>query len=148
MRKKSSFVKQASFLMIAGLLVRIIGLLYKPMMKANIGELGYSYYTYAYNVYFILLVISGYSIPVAVSKLMSERLVKKEYKNAQRVFNGSLLYVLVAGGLASLAAFCFPEQLLPKGERSSTRAASPGADDFTGRGAGCAQRIFSRHMII
>lgn len=115
MKKKNSFVKQASFLMIAGLLVRIIGLLYKPMMKANIGELGYSYYSYAYNVYFILLVISGYSIPVAVSKLMSERLVKKQYKNAQRVFRGSLVYVLAAGGLASLAAFFFAEQLLPKG---------------------------------
>ena len=76
MSKKNSFVKQASFLMIAGLLVRVIGLLYRPLMKANIGELGYAYYGYAYNVYFILLLISGYSIPVAVSKLMSERLAK------------------------------------------------------------------------
>ena len=50
--------------MIAGLLVRVIGLLYRPVMKANIGELGYAYYGYAYNVYFILLLISGYSIDV------------------------------------------------------------------------------------
>lgn len=63
MSKKNSFVKQASFLMIAGLLVRVIGLLYRPVMKTNIGELGYAYYGYAYNVYFILLLISGYSIP-------------------------------------------------------------------------------------
>lgn len=101
--------------MIAGILVRVIGLLYRPMMKANIGELGYAYYGYAYNVYFILLLISGYSIPVAVSKLMSERLVKREYKNAEKVFRGSMMYVLVVGGLASLAAFVFAKQLLPKG---------------------------------
>ncbi|HBA63230.1 MAG TPA: polysaccharide biosynthesis protein [Lachnospiraceae bacterium] len=113
--KQNSFVKQASFLMIAGLLVRVIGLLYRPMMKANIGELGYAYYGYAYNVYFILLLISGYSIPIAVSKLMSERLVKKQYRNAEKVFRGSLIYVLIAGGLASLVAFVFAEQLLPKG---------------------------------
>ena len=64
--------------MIAGLLVRVIGLLYRPVMKTNIGELGYAYYGYAYNVYFILLLISGYSILVAVSILMSERLAKKQ----------------------------------------------------------------------
>lgn len=115
MSKKNSFVKQASFLMVAGLLVRVIGLLYRPLMKANIGELGYAYYGYAYNVYFILLLISGYSIPVAVSKLMSERLAKKQYRNAQKVFQGSLAYVFLVGGLASLAAFVFAKQLLPKG---------------------------------
>ncbi len=122
MGKKNSFVKQASFLMIAGLLVRVIGLLYRPVMKANIGELGYAYYGYAYTVYFILLLISGYSIPVAVSKLMSERLVKKEYKNAQKIFKGSLIYVLITGGLASLVAFVFAEQLLPKGGEEAALA--------------------------
>lgn len=122
MGKKNSFVKQASFLMAAGLLVRVIGLLYRPVMKANIGELGYAYYGYAYTVYFILLLISGYSIPVAVSKLMSERLVKKEYKNAQRIFKGSLIYVLITGGLASLVAFVFAEQLLPKGGEEAALA--------------------------
>ncbi|HIR92930.1 MAG TPA: polysaccharide biosynthesis protein [Candidatus Egerieimonas intestinavium] len=122
MSKKNSFVKQASFLMIAGLLVRVIGLLYRPLMKANIGELGYAYYGYAYNVYFILLLISGYSIPVAVSKLMSERLAKKQYRNAQKVFQGSLAYVLLVGGLASLAAFVFARQLLPKGGEDAVLA--------------------------
>ena len=39
MGKKNSFVKQASFLMVAGLLVRVIGLLYRPVMKANIGDM-------------------------------------------------------------------------------------------------------------
>lgn len=108
--------------MIAGLLVRVIGLLYRPVMKTNIGELGYAYYGYAYNVYFILLLISGYSIPVAVSKLMSERLAKKQYRNAQKVFKGSLAYVFLVGGLASLVAFVFAEQLLPKGGEDAVLA--------------------------
>lgn len=83
-RKNASFVRQATFLMVAGLIVRIIGLLYRTPMKATIGGLGYGYYGYAYNVYNILLLISGYSIPVAVSKLMAERIAKKQYRNAQR----------------------------------------------------------------
>lgn len=122
MKKKSSFLKQASFLMVAGLLVRIIGLLYRTPMKATIGELGYGYYGYAYTVYNILLLISGYSIPVAVSKLMSERLVKKEYRNAQKVFKGAFVYVCAAGGLASLVAFVFAKQLLPQGAEDAVLA--------------------------
>ena len=101
--------------MAAGLIVRFIGLIYRPLMKANIGELGYAYYGYAYNVYFILLLVSGYSIPVAVSKLMSERLAREQYKNAMQIFKGSLLYILIAGGLAASVAFFFPNVLLPKG---------------------------------
>ena len=101
-RKNASFVRQATFLMVAGLIVRIIGLLYRTPMKATIGGLGYGYYGYAYNVYNILLLISGYSIPVAVSKLMAERIAKKQYRNAQRVFWGAVLYILIIGSLAGL----------------------------------------------
>ena len=86
-KKSSSFMKQASFLMVAGLIVRMIGLLYRTPMKAAIGGLGYGYYGYAYNVYNILLLISGYSIPVAVSKLMSERLAKSSTEMHRR-FSG------------------------------------------------------------
>ena len=119
---KQSFVRQATFLMIAGLIVRIIGLLYRTPMKAAIGGLGYGYYGYAYNVYNILLLISGYSIPVAVSKLMSERIAKKQYKNASRVFWGAVLYILVMGSLASIVAFVFAKQLLPDGGEGAVLA--------------------------
>lgn len=114
-KKQSSFVQQATFLMIAGLVVRVIGLLYRTPMKATIGGLGYGYYGYAYNAYNILLLISGYSIPVAVSKLMSERIAKKEYRNAQRIFYGALIYILIIGSIAGIVAFAFAKQLLPAG---------------------------------
>ena len=114
-KKSSSFVRQATFLMIAGLVVRMIGLLYRTPMKAVIGGLGYGYYGYAYNAYNILLLISGYSIPVAVSKLMSERIAKKQYRNAQRIFYGALIYILIIGSIAGIIAFVFARQLLPAG---------------------------------
>ena len=121
-RKNASFVRQATFLMVAGLIVRIIGLLYRTPMKATIGGLGYGYYGYAYNVYNILLLISGYSIPVAVSKLMAERIAKKQYRNAQRVFWGAVLYILIIGSLAGLVAFVFARQLLPAGADGAVMA--------------------------
>ena len=68
-KNRDSFVKQASILMAAGLIVRIIGMLYRSPLYAIIGELGNGYYGYAYTVYSILLLVSSYSIPMAVSKL-------------------------------------------------------------------------------
>ncbi len=49
--------------------------------------------------------VSSYSIPSAISKVIAQRLAYKEYRNAQRVFQCALIYVLVVGGVASLVTF-------------------------------------------
>ena len=114
-KNRDSFVKQASILMAAGLIVRIIGMLYRSPLYAIIGELGNGYYGYAYTVYSILLLVSSYSIPMAVSKLMSERIAKRQYRNANKLFRGALLYACIVGGLAALAAGFGGSFLLPAG---------------------------------
>ena len=47
----------------AGILVRIIGMLYRMPLNDIIGKQGNGYYTSAYNVYNILLILSSYSMP-------------------------------------------------------------------------------------
>ncbi len=124
MSKKSgnSFVKQASILMVAGLIVRVIGLLYRSPMREIIGDLGNGYYGYAYTVYSILLLISSYSIPMAISKLMAERIALKQYRNANKLFKGALLYACVVGGIAALAAWFGGRYLLPAGGENAILA--------------------------
>ena len=73
MSKSNALVRNASFLMMATLISRVIGLLYRSPLNAIIGNVGLGYYGYANNVYLILLLISSYSIPMAVSKVISER---------------------------------------------------------------------------
>ena len=121
-KKSSSFVKQASILMIAGLIVRVIGLLYRSPMREIIGDLGNGYYGYAYTVYSILLLVSSYSIPMAISKLMAERIAKKQYRNANRLFKGALIYACVVGGIAALFAWFGGSILLPAGGENATLA--------------------------
>lgn len=118
----SSFVKQASILMIAGLIVRVIGLLYRSPMREIIGDLGNGYYGYAYTVYSILLLISSYSIPMAISKLMAERIARKQYKNANRLFKGALVYACIVGGAAALFAWFGGRLLLPAGGENAVLA--------------------------
>ncbi len=104
-KKKDSFILQAGILAFAGIIVRIIGLLYNRPLVAIIGDEGNGYYNSAYYAYSIILLISSYSIPSAVSKVIAQRLATKEYRNAHRIFCCAFIYVLVVGGIASLFVF-------------------------------------------
>lgn len=85
MTQKNNLLRNASFLMIAALISKVIGLLYKSPLSEIVGEIGIGYYGLAQNAYLILLMIASFSIPQAVSKVIAERLAFKEYKNAQKV---------------------------------------------------------------
>ena len=49
--------------------------------------------------------IATFSIPAAISKIMAERIEKGEYRNVKRIFNGSMLYVLIVGIVASVITY-------------------------------------------
>ncbi len=104
-KKKDSFILQAGILASAGIIVRIIGLLYNTPLVAIIGDEGNGYYNSAYYAYSIVLLISSYSIPSAVSKVIAQRLATREYRNAHRIFCCAFIYVLVVGSIASLFVF-------------------------------------------
>ena len=82
-----NFLVQGSILAAAGIIVRFIGLLYKIPMTRAIGDEGIGYYNTAYEIYNIGLILSSYSMPVAVSKMISSRLARGEYHN--RMCSGS-----------------------------------------------------------
>lgn len=104
-KKKNTFVFQAGILAAAGMLVKVISLIYRSPLLSIIGIEGNGYYSAAINIYTIILLISSYSIPSAISKVIAQRLAFKEYRNAQRVFVCALLYVLIVGGIASILTF-------------------------------------------
>ena len=104
-KKSDGFIMQAGILAMAGIICRIIGILYRSPLAAIIGDEGNGYYGSAYNIYTIILLISSYSIPAAISKVIAGKLALKQYKNAQRIFYCAFIYVIVVGGVASLFAF-------------------------------------------
>ena len=89
--KNNGFIMQAGILAAAGIIVRIIGILYRSPLVAIIGDEGNGYYNTAYVIYTIILLVSSYSIPAATSKVIAARLALKEYKNAHRLFLGSIV---------------------------------------------------------
>ena len=59
MNQKNNLVKNASFLMIAAMVSKVIGLLYKSPLSNIIGSLGMGYTSLAQNAYMILLMIAS-----------------------------------------------------------------------------------------
>lgn len=103
-KNDNTLVKNASFLMIAALISKIIGMLYKSPLSTTLGSQSFALFQYAQNAYFILLMIASFSIPQAVSKIMAEKIAFKRYRDAQKVFYCALLYAVIAGGIVAL--FC------------------------------------------
>ena len=77
-------------------------MVYRIPLAKKIGDDGNGYYNAAYSIYSILLIMSSYSLPVAVSKMVSARLAKKEYRNSVKIFRAAMFYATAAG----MAGFC------------------------------------------
>lgn len=93
----SDFLVQGTILAAAGIIVRLIGMLYRIPLAEIIGDAGLGYYTSAFQIYSILLIMSSYSLPVGISKMVAARLAKRKYKSVGRVLRVSLIYATIAG---------------------------------------------------
>ena len=100
--KRSNFIVQGGILAITGIISRIIGLVYRIPLQKKIGDSGMGYYSAAFQIYSIMLIISSYSLPTAVSKLVAARVAKGQYKNARKIFHGAMLFACITGGATCL----------------------------------------------
>lgn len=101
----SNFIVQGSILAIAGIIVRLIGIAYRIPLTNIIGNEGNGYYALAFEVYAMLLLLSSYSLPLAVSKLVAARVARGERKNAYRIFKGAMLFAFISGSIMMFIAF-------------------------------------------
>lgn len=123
--KKNNFLVQGGILAVAGILVRIIGLLYRVPLQRIIGDAGNSLYDSAYSIYSMILIISSYSIPVAVSKLISAFNAKHQYRNSDRVFKCSMVFACCSGLIAAILCYVFAPQLVTAKAVLALRILSP-----------------------
>lgn len=97
---KKNLLLQGSILAMAGIITRLIGLFYRIPMANMLGEEGNGIYSVAFGIYNITLTLSSYSLPLAVSKLVSQRCANREFRNAFHVFRNALLFALISGTIA------------------------------------------------
>lgn len=104
-KNRTNYIMQGSILAAASILSRIIGMLYRLPVTNIITDHGNDYYSAAYEIYNIILLISSYSLPLAVSKLVSAKAALGQYRNAYRIFKGALYMALVVGLVGSAVTY-------------------------------------------
>ena len=108
-KKNNNYLVQGTILTAASIIARVIGMIYRIPLTNIIGKEGNSYYSTANEIYTILLLVSSFNIPLAVSKLVSERLNNGEYKNAYRVLRCALKLSIPVGAVFSVITFIFAD---------------------------------------
>ena len=111
MNKKQNFLTGAAILSLSTIIVKIIGMFYKLPLNAIIGEQGFAYFTAAYDIYSVLLVISTTGLPVAMSRMVSEAHTLGNGKQMQRIFRIALIAYMTIGLLGTGAMMLFPGTL-------------------------------------
>ena len=112
-RKKERKVKGESFmqgvlsLMVAQVLIKLLGLVYKWYLtnREGFGDEGNAIYSAGFSIYALLLTLSSTGVPNAVSKLVSEHTAKGDYRGAHRIFKISLATFAIIGLIGTLIMF-------------------------------------------
>ena len=107
----NKILKGTAILAVAGILVKVLGAIFKIPLNALIGVEGLAYYSYAYPLYSLLLVVATAGLPVAISRLVSEKIAVNDYTSAQRVFKLSR-WLMFGVGLVSFLICFFGAELM------------------------------------
>ena len=116
-----SFVKGAAILTISMVIVKVFGLLNKAVLAAilsNYGEnmtsFGNGLYANAYEVFILIFTVATGGLPIAISRLVSENMTQKRYKDVRQIQKisvpfftilGLVCFVIVAGASIPYSMF-------------------------------------------
>ncbi len=109
--KKQNFLQGTALLAMATAIVKVIGAIYKIPLNAIIGTQGFSYYSTAYEIYNVLLMISTAGLPVAMSRMISQANSLGHTNRIRRIYKTSRAIFLTLGIAGSLLMTLFCRQL-------------------------------------
>jgi stage V sporulation protein B len=108
--KKQSIAKATAVLGIAGIFAKFLGIFFRWPLIMLIGDEGIGYYQMSYPLYmFFIAMASG--IPVAISKMVSERNATNNKEEAILVLRQAIFLMLVMGVAFTLFIYCFSRQI-------------------------------------
>jgi stage V sporulation protein B len=109
--KKQSLIKGTVILGIAGVFSKFLGLFFRWPLIMLIGDEGMAYYQISYPLYMFFIGLAT-GMPVAVSKMVSERNVLHDEEGIIQVVNKALLVMLILGGGFSFVFLVFAKPLI------------------------------------
>lgn len=101
----SKLIKGATILAVAGIVSKLLGAVFRLPLANLIGAEGMSYYGMAYPVYSFFLVLSTAGLPVAISRMVSERTALGDHRNAYKTYKVSFTLMVSIGAVSFLICF-------------------------------------------
>ena len=121
-QKQKSLVGGVSILGVAGIICKLVGVLYRIPLAHLIRPEGMGVYHSVYPTYNLLLTISSAGLPVAISRMVSHYVTSEDPRNARRIFQIAMRMLVVLGLLTTLLMLLFSGQLAAWQGTEETRA--------------------------
>jgi len=105
--KKRPVLKGAGILAVCAVIAKLIGAMYRIPLTNIVGAQGIGLYQMVFPLYTVLLTVSSGGLPVAISRVVAERIAKADEAGARRVLFTSLVSLSLIGLAASAAVVLF-----------------------------------------
>ncbi len=109
--EKQSNARGFTVLSAAGVINKLLGVLYVPILTLILGNVGNGIYNAGYTLYLMVFVITNAGIPVAISKLISEQLASSQYDVSYRTLKVSGTLLISIGVFTSIMTAVFAREL-------------------------------------
>ncbi|MCL2176770.1 MAG: polysaccharide biosynthesis protein [Firmicutes bacterium] len=108
---KKDFLKGASVLTIAGMVVKLLGGAYRIPLTNIIGAEGIGLYQLVYPVFSLILIVSSAGLPVAISKFVAESYAIGNEEECTFVYRCTRYLLYALGAVGSIILFVFAKSL-------------------------------------
>ena len=112
MKKNKSFVAGAIILSIGGIITKVMGAVYRIPLTNLLGVEGMGLYHLIFPFYTLLLAASSAGIPVALSRLIAERIRLNDYKGADKIFKTAYASMSIVGIFFAVLLFFMSDNVL------------------------------------
>ena len=106
-RKQQSFQYGAMILLCSTMLVKIIGAIFKIPLSNLIGDLGFGYFSSAYDLFTPIYTLAMAGLPIAISRIVAEHMAKERYNDVRKSFKVTSKIFIVTGLVAMIIMLCF-----------------------------------------
>lgn len=103
--RKQSFIEGAIILSLSMVIVKIVGAIFKLPLTSILGGEGMGYFNSAYTIFNLFNSIAIAGLPVAISKIVAEKMSLRRYKDAKSVLKISTVFFSILGLCLTLIMF-------------------------------------------
>lgn len=109
-RKQQSFEYGAIILLCSTMLVKIIGAVFKIPLSNLLGDLGFGYFSSAYDLFIPIYTLAMAGLPIAVSRIVAEHMANEKYRDVHKSLTVTRKLFLVSGlaGFLVMLALIYP----------------------------------------